>query len=183
MKEDYSYKTDNDSYSERIVLPVKNGLAENPNLPEEFSNILAKKYNVRISIRLAKRENISDKVAEILIGSERFLRDSDYKDVLMALVRNQGISEKTMKLLIEQGDYKVRAQLAKREDLSNEIMDILSRDSDLDVKKELALNPIISESVVKRLQEDSYSVKNNLEKNIAYKRMQKNGLTNLFFYT
>ena len=183
MKEDYSYKTDDNSYSERIVLPVKNGLAENPNLPEEFSNILAKKYNVRISIRLAKHENISDKVAEILIGSECFLGYSDYKDVLMALVRNQGISEKTMKLLIEQGDYKVRAQLAKREDLSNEIMDILSRDSDPDVKKELALNPIISESVVKRLQEDSYSVKNNLEKNIAYKRMQKNGLTNLFFYT
>ena len=173
MKEDYSYKTDDDSYSERIVLPVKNGLAENPNLPEEFSNILAKKYNVRISIRLAKRENISDKVAEILIGSECFLGNSDYKDVLMALVRNQDISEKTMKLLIEQGDYKVRAQLAKREDLSNEIMDILSRDSDLDVKKELALNPIISESVVKRLQENSYYIKNNVEKNIAYKRMQK----------
>ena len=173
MKEDYSYKTDDNSYSERIVLPVKNGLAENPNLPEEFSNILAKKYNVRISIRLAKRENISDKVAEILIGSECFLGYSDYKDVLMALVQNQGISEKTMKLLIEQGDYKVRAQLAKREDLSNEIMDILSRDSDLDVKKELALNPIISESVVKRLQEDSFYIKNNLEKNIVYKRMQK----------
>ncbi|EHO48168.1 AAA family ATPase [Haemophilus sp. oral taxon 851] len=173
MKEDYSYKTDDNSYSERIVLPVKNGLAENLNLPEEFSNILAKKYNVRISIRLAKRENISDKVAEILIGSERFLGYRDYKDTLMALVRNQGISEKTMKLLIEQGDYNVRAQLAKREDLSNEIVDILSRDSDYAVKKELTLNPIISESVVKRLQEDSYLVNNNLEKNIVYKRMQK----------
>ena len=177
MEDDYSYK-DFSRYNyfyDNIVYPVKNGLAINPNIPNDLSLILVKDENCFLQESLAKNENISSDVVEMLVNmkykSDRFGLFANLIEIELA--KNKNISENTLRLLIEQGDYKVRAQLAKREDLPNEIIDILSRDSDPDVKKELALNPIISESVVKRLQEDSYLVKNNLEKNIAYKRMQK----------
>ena len=178
MEDDYSYK-DFSRYNyfyDNIVYPVKNGLAINPNIPNDLSLILVKDENCFLQESLAKNENISSDVVEMLVNmkykSGRFGLFANL--IKIELAKNKNISENTLRLLIEKGDYDVREQLAKREDLPNEIMDILSIDSSADVKRELALNPIISESVVKQLQKDSdYLVKNNLKTNIAYKRMQK----------
>ncbi|WP_239993364.1 AAA family ATPase [Haemophilus haemolyticus] len=173
MEDDYSYKDSGGN----MVYPVKNGLAINPNIPNDLSRILAKEENYFLKQSLAKNENISNDVVEMLVNMKH--KFNSFFDLLgnsiqIELAKNKNISENTLRLLIEKGDYDVRAQLAKREDLSNEIMDILSRDSSSDVRRELALNPIISESVVKQLQKDyGYSVEYNLKTNIAYKRMQK----------
>ena len=177
MEDDYSYKDSGDN----MVYPVKNGLAINPNIPNDLSRILAKEDNYFLKKSLAKNENISNDVVEMLVNMKhksKYNSNSFFglfgNPIQIELAKNKNISENALRLLIEKGNYKVREQLAKRENLSNEIMDILSIDSSSDVRKELALNPIISESVVKQLQKDSdYLVENNLKTNIAYKRMQK----------
>ena len=179
MEDDYSYKDSGDN----MVYPVKNGLAINPNIPNDLSRILAKEDNYFLKKSLAKNENISNDVVEMLVNMKHKSKSNYFSNSLFGLfgnpiqielAKNKNISENALRLLIDKGDYEVRAQLAKREDLSNEIMDILSRDSSLDVRRELALNPIISESFVKQLQKDSdYLVEYNLKTNIAYKRMQK----------
>ena len=179
MEDDYSYKDSGDN----MVYPVKNGLAINPNIPNDLSRILAKEDNYFLKKSLTKNENISNDVVEMLVNMKHKSKSNYFSKSLFGLfgnpiqielAKNKNISENALRLLIDKGNYEVRAQLAKREDLSNEIMDILSRDSSLDVRRELALNPIISESFVKQLQKDSdYLVEYNLKTNIAYKRMQK----------